>query len=91
MITAFERRSVARTRILKRGFIVLSERAPRLECTVRSISERGATLQVSTTLGLPQNFDLVVDGARRRCRSQWRTDNRMGVVFDPSRARVTVR
>jgi hypothetical protein len=83
MNAAMERRSVARTRILKRGLIVLSERAPKLECTLRSTSERGATLQVSTTLGLPQCFDLVAEGVVHRCRSRWRTDNKMGVLFEP--------
>jgi hypothetical protein len=77
-----ERRTLYRGRILKGGFIVLSEKAPRLECTVRDYSKAGAALRVSTTFGLPNRFDLVVDGIARRCRSQWRTDNRIGVVFE---------
>ena len=77
-----ERRTLSRVRTLKGGFIVLSEKAPKLECTVRNYSRAGAALRVSTTFGLPQCFDLVVDGIPRRCRAQWRTDNRMGVVFE---------
>lgn len=76
-----DRRILYRGRTLKGGFIVLGERAPRLECTVRNLSKAGAALRVSTTFGLPQHFDLVVNGIVRRCRSQWRTDNRIGVVF----------
>jgi len=79
-----DRRSFFRGRTLKGGFIVLSEKAPKLECTVRNFSKVGAALRVSTTFGLPQYFDLVVDGTARRCRSQWRTDNRIGVVFEPA-------
>jgi hypothetical protein len=79
-----ERRAFFRGRTLKGGFIVLSEKAPRLECTVRNYSTAGAALRVSTTFGLPYRFDLVVDGMARRCRSQWRTDNRIGVVFEPT-------
>jgi hypothetical protein len=77
-----ERRVSFRSRTLKGGFIVLSKQAPKLECTVRNFTKTGAALQMSTTLGLPQHFDLVVDGIARRCRSQWRTDNKIGVVFE---------
>lgn len=56
-----ERRTFFRERTLKGGFIVLSERAPKLECTVRNFSKAGAPLRVSTTFGLPQHFDLVID------------------------------
>jgi hypothetical protein len=77
-----ERRVFFRGRTLKGGFIVLSERAPKLECTVRNFTKAGAALRVSTTFGLPQHFDLVIDGSARRCRSQWRTDNRISVVFE---------
>jgi hypothetical protein len=77
-----ERRVFFRGRTLKGGFIVLGEKAPKLECTVRNFSKVGAALRVSTTFGLPYRFDLVVDGIARRCRSQWRTDNRIGVIFE---------
>jgi hypothetical protein len=77
-----ERRTFFRRQTLKGGFIVLSERAPKLECTVRNFSKVGAALRVSTTFGLPYRFDLVVDGIARHCRSQWRTDNKIGVVFE---------
>jgi len=77
-----ERRVSFRGRTLKGGLIVLGEKAPKLECTVRNFTKAGAALQVSTTFGLPQHFDLVVDGIARRCRSQWRTDNKIGVVFE---------
>ena len=40
-----ERRLSFRGRTLKGGFIVLSERAPKLECTVRNFSKAGAALR----------------------------------------------
>ena len=43
-----EKRTASRRRVLKSAFIVVSDRAPKLECTVRNISETGAGLQVST-------------------------------------------
>lgn len=85
MITTLsERRGIWRKRILKGAFISLSEYAPKLECAVRDCSDVGAALQVSTTFGLPHRFDLVMDGTRRRCRAQWRTDNKIGVIFEPA-------
>jgi hypothetical protein len=60
----------ARRRVLKGAFIVLSNKAPKLECTGTDASETGATLKVSTT-----------DGMRRHCRSAWRTNTKIGVRF----------
>ena len=77
-----EKRTAVRRRVLKSAFIVISEKAPKLECSVRNLSDTGAALQVSTTIGIPQNFDLIVDGMRRRCHSQWRTDTKIGVMFE---------
>jgi hypothetical protein len=77
-----EKRVASRRRVLKSAFIILSDMAPKLECTARNISETGTTLQVSTTFGLPLYFDLLIDGKRRHCRSHWRTDTKIGVMFD---------
>ena len=60
----------ARRRVLKGAFIVLSDKAPKLESTVTSASETGATLKVSTTFGIPKGFDVIIDGVRRHCRSR---------------------
>ena len=76
-----EKRVAYRRRLLKRALIVISEKAPKIECVVRNSSESGAALLVSTTVGLPGAFDVVLEGTRRRCRSQWRTDTQIGVVF----------
>jgi hypothetical protein len=67
--------------VLKTGFIVFSDKVPKLECAVRNVSEAGACVQVSTTVGMPASFDLVIDSVRRGCRVVWRTDTRMGIVF----------
>jgi hypothetical protein len=70
-----------RRRVLKSAQIVLSEKAPKLECVLRNLSQTGACLQVSTTFGIPAEFGVIIDGTRRQCRSVWRTDTRLGVVF----------
>ena len=83
MITTLaERRRIWRKRILKGAFISLGENAPKLECTVRDCTDAGAALQVSTTFGLPHSFELIMNGTHRRCRTQWRTDNKIGVLFE---------
>ena len=74
-------RAHARRRVLKGAFIVLSNKAPKLECTVTGASETGATLKVSTTFGIPKGFDVIIDCMRRHCRSAWRTDTKIGVRF----------
>lgn len=77
-----DKRIKTRKRVLKSGFIVISEKAPKLECTVRNLSDTGASLQVSTTIGIPKKFDVIIDGGRQRCRAAWRTDTKIGVVFE---------
>lgn len=69
-----ENRIATRRRVLKAAFIVASDKAPKLECSVRNLSETGAALQVSTTIGIPKSVDVVIDGTRRHCRTVWRTD-----------------
>jgi hypothetical protein len=34
-----------------------------VECTVKNISDGGAALQVSTTIGIPKTFDLILTGS----------------------------
>ena len=80
-IAVENKRVAARKRVLKTGYIVFSDNVPKLECTVRNISETGASLQVSTTIGIPNSFDVIIDGARRHCRSVWRTDTKIGIAF----------
>jgi hypothetical protein len=76
-----ENRTNFRKRVLKTAQIVLSDKAPKLDCTVRNLSDTGACLQVSTTYGLPASFDVVLDGVRHSCRAVWRTDTKIGISF----------
>lgn len=80
-----ERRKSQRLRVLKSGKIVLSDKAPRVECTIRNLSDGGACLQIATTYGIPSAFELILgEGSRRACHVVWRTDTRMGVSFQPA-------
>lgn len=77
-----EKRIAPRKRVLKGAFIVLGEKAPKLECTVRNMSDTGALVQVSSTFGLPSNFELIVDSHRLKCQVVWRRDTKIGVKFE---------
>jgi hypothetical protein len=76
-----EKRLSPRRRVLKSGWIIFSDKAAKLQCTVRNLSGAGACLEVSTTYGMPGNFGLMIDGARYSCRIVWRTETRLGVAF----------
>ncbi len=70
--------SVGRT-----GKIIFNDRRSVVNCTVRSLSDREATLAVESTLGLPRTFDLLLLGepASRPCVVSWQTSNRVAVEF----------
>jgi hypothetical protein len=77
-----EKRRSPRVRVLKSARIVVSDKAPKIECAIRNLSEGGCLLQISTTFGVPHEFDLVMpDGMRRHCHVVWRTETRMGIAF----------
>jgi hypothetical protein len=77
-----ERRATPRRRVLKTARIATSEKAPKLECTVKDLSALGAGLQVSTTFGLPSSFGADIEGQRRRCNAAWRSNTKIGVKFE---------
>jgi PilZ domain len=55
-----------------------------IDCTVRNLSDAGAALDVTSPVGIPEQFTLVVqaDGAHLPCRVVWRKEKRIGVKFD---------
>jgi len=76
-----ERRTDPRQRMLKAGRIIYNNSSSVFDCTVRNLSKGGACLMVSSPLGLPEEFDLMMEGARRRCTVSWRRADRIGVKF----------
>jgi hypothetical protein len=55
-----------------------------IDCTVRNLSRFGAALDVTSPLGIPDEFVLTIpsDALRFRCRLAWRKAARIGVRFD---------
>jgi len=78
-----ERRHAVRTRSLLAGKILLNGRRSVIDCVVRNLSPQGACLQVASMIGIPQAFDLQIDGEKnaRPCAAVWRARNRIGIDF----------
>jgi hypothetical protein len=73
-----EHRISPRRRVLKTGQIAFSDKVPKLECTVRNLSETGALLEISTTVGMPASFGLFIDGVRHPLRKTREQSRRIG-------------
>jgi hypothetical protein len=77
-----ETRVAFRHRVLKAAKIEFG--GDTIDCTVRNLSTTGAALEVSSQVGIPASFTLVVpgDALRLPCAVVWRTEYRIGVHFD---------
>jgi hypothetical protein len=77
-----ESRTAPRHRVLKAGTIEFGGGV--IDCTVRNLSNAGAALDVTSPVGIPDRFTLVLpgDGLRMPCHVVWRKQRRLGVAFD---------
>jgi len=77
-----EKRKAPRHRVLKAGTISFDGAG--ISCTVRNLSDTGASLEVVSLLGIPTEFNLIIesDHIARRCRVVWRKERRIGVTFE---------
>ncbi|MEW6450674.1 MAG: PilZ domain-containing protein [Pseudomonadota bacterium] len=78
-----ERRGQPRQRVLKSGKIATNQRVSVFDCTIRNLSLRGACIEMGSTIGVPQSFELTIepDGVSRACKVIWRSERRIGVAF----------
>ncbi|WP_421917604.1 GGDEF domain-containing protein [Mesorhizobium sp.] len=79
---AASERSVRR-RVLKAGRILFNDRRSSIDCTVRSLAGDSAGLDVTTSIGVPETFNLAIraDGFETRCRIRLRTERHIEVEF----------
>jgi diguanylate cyclase (GGDEF)-like protein len=70
-------------RVLKAGTIHFNNRASTMDCTVRALSGEGAMLDLSSSFGLPEQFNLMIrsDGTDRWCRIVSQSERRVEVEF----------
>lgn len=77
-----ERRAAQRHKTLKGGRIAFNDGHSTIACLVRSLSDIGALLKVESVVGVPEQFDLVLnDGRAFHCRVSRRTATELGVTF----------
>ncbi len=76
-----DKRAAPRSRALKAGTIEFHGGA--IDCVVRNLSAGGAALDVTSPLGIPREFTLVIpaDHSSRPCQVAWRKEKRIGVTF----------
>lgn len=77
-----ERRATYRNRVLMAGTIEFG--GDPINCVIRDMSIGGASLDVTSSIGIPDRFSLVfkADGVRIPCHIAWRNEKRIGVAFD---------
>ncbi len=77
-----EKRNKQRLRTLKGGSIIYGLAAA-IDCTIRNMSETGACLEVSNTVGIPDDFTLLIkpEFVKRNCHVAWRSLQKLGVQF----------
>jgi len=52
-------------------------------CVIRNISDGGAKLEVTSVIGIPNNFNLIIPAHRpHACRVVWRALKELGVAFE---------
>lgn len=77
-----EQRTAQRRHTLKGGRIVFNSGRSTFDCTVRNLSRQGAKLQVGSSIGIPERFELMLENAHPQpCRVVWRKAKEVGIVF----------
>jgi diguanylate cyclase (GGDEF)-like protein len=74
----------ARGRVLMAGKIIFNFGQSTIDCLVRRITDDGATIEVTSGLGIPDRFQLSVvsEGALLPCKLAWHSEKQIGVTFD---------
>lgn len=77
-----DHRQALRRLTLKGARIAFNGGRSTVDCTVRNLSPRGAKLQLASVVGIPDTFDLLLDGSSRQpCRVVWRRLKELGIAF----------
>ena len=60
--------------------LIVDPKAPVIDCRVVDYSPGGACLEIWGQIRLPDRFELVFGGTRKRCRVVWAVGRRFGVT-----------
>jgi hypothetical protein len=61
--------------------LIVGPKDPLIDCNVVDYSPGGACLEIGGQTKLPNRFELLFGGTRKRCRVVWSSGRRMGVSF----------
>ena len=61
--------------------IIIGAKTPTLDCNVVDYSAGGACLELPRQVKLPERFELLYSGSRKKCRRVWTHGFRIGVAF----------
>jgi hypothetical protein len=61
--------------------LIVGPKTPVIDCKVVDYSPGGACLEIFEHTKLPNRFELLFGGTKKRCRVVWSTGRRLGVSF----------
>ena len=77
-----DHRKAQRRHTLKGGRIVFNNGRSTFDCIVRNLSRQGAKLQVGSSVGVPETFELVLPNTHKQpCKVIWRKAKEIGIEF----------
>jgi diguanylate cyclase (GGDEF)-like protein len=84
VLSMSEQKSLPVGRTLLAGKIISNYGQSSIDCVVRRISERGATLTTESPLGIPTQFHLLIpgEGPPRPCKLIWQSGEELGLEFE---------
>jgi hypothetical protein len=68
-------------RISSEAKLIVGPKAPPVACSVVDYSAGGACLEICGQINLPNRFELLFGGTKKRCRIVWKAGQRLGVSF----------
>jgi hypothetical protein len=91
-VAMIERRALARHKTFIKGRIYFNNRLSSMDCIVRDITDRGARLEASESVALPDAFELYLPNKDEHffARVEWRKGSHLGVSWSgdpPARQR----
>jgi len=61
--------------------IIISPKAPTIDCNIVDLSAGGACLEVDAGIAIPKRFTLFHAGTKKSCNLVWQRGRRLGVAF----------
>ncbi|MHC2437824.1 diguanylate cyclase (GGDEF)-like protein [Bradyrhizobium sp. USDA 4451] len=79
--------SASRGRTFLAGKIVFNFGRSAFDCTVRQLTDAGATVELESVVGIPDHVQLLIVGTHqvKPCKRLWQSDRQLGLAFDEPR------